>query len=616
MQAATVTLSDCFREELASLRTESVQFSEKHRELARTLGLNAREASDPQVELLLQSFAFLAARLRHQVELDKARLPNTLLSFLYPHLEAPIPSMLIARIDVKPDGTDYAKEQLLQRGRTVNALTANQLGQTVECRFQTCYDTPLLPLRIDAVALESASEYAFAGAGSSSRSVLRVRLSAAGVGTLQSKGRGPRRLRFYIDDAQPDAVALYEMIALHLESIHVLPAAPLTPGAQPLRQLPAEALRWLGMEPDEAVLSANPHTHPGYRLLQEYFAFPEKFGFFEIGRLDELDFSGVSEYFDLLLMLDMPFAPKHHFSAHSLVLNCVPLVNLFTQRIEPIALDHSEYEYRVTGDFANHRYCEIHSIRELESISSEGKPRPIAPYFAMDNFASLEGQDYFYLCRRLPATAANVAGSEMFVSFLDQQFNLGQLTDEVVGGTALCTNRRLPERLMSGSALHLEGGGPVNRIVALTKPTQHHTPPQIGSRPWSLVSQLALNHLSLDGGALALAAMKDILRLHVGPHRESGWKQIDAITELRSRSIMRHVGRDGWRGFVRGSELTVVMEPIDIGAGSVVRFCSVLREFLRGYASVNHLVEVALETRNLKGSPKQWQASAGTAIAL
>ncbi|WP_024904510.1 type VI secretion system baseplate subunit TssF [Robbsia andropogonis] len=610
--AAAVTLSDCFREELAALRTESLQFSDKHRELARTLGLNAREASDPQVELLLQSFAFLTGRLRHQVEQDKMRLPDTMLAFLYPHLEAPIPSMLVARIDVKPNGTDFSKEQLLPRGRTVTALTTNHLGQSTECRFQTCYDTPLLPLRLDTVALESAREYPFLGGTSSSRSVLRIRVRPDGIGTLQAKGRGPSRLRFYISDAQPDAVALYEMIALHLEGIYVLPHA----AARQPRRLPREALRWLGMAPDEAVLSANPHTHPGYRLLQEYFAFPEKFCFFEVGRLDELDFAEVGDYFDLLLLLDMPLQLHLNFSADSLLMNCVPLVNLFSQRIEPIALSHSEYEYHVQGDLKNHRYCEIHSIRDLESISSEGKPRKIAPYFAMDNFSQLDGQDYFYLCRRLPATAPNVTGSETYVSFLDEQFNLGHPNDEVVGGTALCTNRRLPERLMSGSALHLEGGGPVKRIVALTKPTPHHTPAQIGHRPWSLISQLSLNHLSLDGGTVALAALKDILRLHVGPHREGGWKQIDAITELRSRSIMRHVGRDGWRGFVRGSELTVVMEPIDIGAGSVVLFCSVLRQFLRGYASVNHLIEVALETRNLKGSPKQWLALAGTAIAL
>ncbi len=610
MEAANFSLDDSFRQELAALRAESLLFSEKHPELARTLGLNAREASDPQVELLLQSFAFLGARLRHQIEQDKANLPNALLSFLYPHLEAPVPAMLIARLDVKPDGTDFTKEQSLARGRTIIAAAANHLGQKTECRFVTAYDTPLLPLRIEDVSFAAAAEYPFLGATSGAQSVLRVRLCADGIGTLQNKGKGPQRLRFFINDAHAGALALYELLALHLSAIAV------TPCDTPPRLLGADALRWLGMEDDEAMLKANPHTHSGYRLLQEYFSFPEKFLFFEIDRLDTLDFSAVDQYIDLLLVLDTPYDATLAVSATSLHLNCVPLVNLFSQRIDPVSLNHNEYEYHLMGDLKNHRYCEIYAIEHLESLAADGKARLIAPYFAMDNLERLEQQDYFYLARREAAQALHVSGSEMFVSFLDRQFHLGQPGGEVVGGRALCTNRRLPERLMSGSPMHLEGAGPVTAVRALTRPTPHHTAAQIGNHPWALVSQLALNHLSLDGGAVALAALKDILRLHLGSNRDSGRKQIDAIRELRSRSVMRHVGRDGWRGFVRGSELTVVMEPLDFGAGSTVLFCSVLRQFLRMYASVNHLVEVNLETRNIKGSQKQWPAQSGVAIAL
>lgn len=612
MQAANLSIDDSFRQELAALRAESQLFSEKHPELARTLGLNAREATDPQVELLLQSFAFLGARLRHQIEQDKANLPNALLSFLYPHLEAPVPSMLIAQLDVKPDGTDFTKEQSLARGRTITAAAGNHLGQKTECRFQTAYDTPLLPLRIDDISFEAAAEYAFLDNTPAAQSVLRVRLRPDGIGALQVKGKGPRRLRFFINDAHIGALALYELLALHLTAIMVTPCDT----SKSARLLDADALHWLGMEADEALLKANPHTHPGYRLLQEYFSFPEKFLFFEINQLDTLDFSAVDQYFDLLLILDTPYEATLNVSASSLYLNCVPLVNLYSQRIDPISLSHNDYEYHLMGDLKNHRYCEIYAIEQLESLSSEGKPRPIAPYFAMDNFERLEQQDYFYLARRQSATALHVSGSEMFVSFLDRQFNLSQLSDEVVGGRALCTNRRLPERLMSGSPMHLEGAGPVTAVRALTKPTPHHNAAQIGNRPWSLVSQLALNHLSLDGGPVALSALKDILRLHLGANKNGGRKQIEAITELRSRSIMRHVGQDGWRGFVRGSELTVVMEPLDFGAGSTVLFCSVLRQFMRMYASVNHLVEVNLETRNIKGSQKQWPAQSGVAIAL
>src|SRR5450830_139563 len=180
MEAANFSLDDSFRQELAALRAESLLFSEKHPELARTLGLNAREASDPQVELLLQSFAFLGARLRHQVEQDKANLPNALLSLLYPHLEAPVPAMLIAQIDVKPDGTDFTKEQSLARGRT---------------------------------SFAAAAEYPFLAATAGAQSVLRVRLCADGIGALQNKGKGPQRLRFFINDAHAGALALYELLA-------------------------------------------------------------------------------------------------------------------------------------------------------------------------------------------------------------------------------------------------------------------------------------------------------------------------------------------------------------------------------------------------------------------
>lgn len=614
MKSVNLTLNDYFREELAALRKESLQFSENHPELGRTLGINMREATDPQVELLLQSFAFLSGRLHHQIDQDKAALPNALLAFLYPHLEAPIPSMLIAQVDVKPDGGDFWKEQVLLRQRTVTASASNHLGQQAECRFLTCYDTPLLPLRIDDIRLEAAAEFAFLDTLEDARSVLRVRLSADGVGALQAKGKGPERLRFFINDASPSAVALYELLALHLSSMTIIPAPVDT--QQEIPMLPPDSMRWLGMQDDEAVLKANTHTHPGYRLLQEYFSFPQKFQFFEISHLDQLDFSLVDQYFDVLFVLDVPVDATLQLSPASLCLNCVPLVNLYKQRIEPITISHEDYEYHVMGDLKKHRYCEIYTIEELESISKDGVVRQIAPYFAMDKLQTVEQQDYFYLARRQAASANEIVGSEMFVSFLDKQFSLGQLTDEVVGGVALCTNRCLPERIMSGSVMQLEGAGPVKGIHALTKPTPHHTELQIGQRPWALVSQLALNHLSLDGGPIALSALRDILRLHVGSNVERGRKQIEAITELRSRTIMRHVGLDGWRGFVRGSGLTVVMAPLDSGAGSAVLFASVLRQFLRMYASVNHLVEVDLETRNIKGKQKQWQAQHGIAIAL
>lgn len=610
MHAAGTRLSDFYHTELSALRNEAGDFATKHPDAARALGMARGQSSDPQVELLMQSFAYLAARLQYQLRLDEAALPNALLGFLYPHLEAPLPSMLIAELTVKPDGANFAKEQILPRKRYISASASNDLGHKIECRFRTCYDTPLLPLTIQDIKLRPLGDCNFLKQDRRGRSVLQVRVQAQGNGTLAADGL--QRMRFYIDRMEPHALKVYELLAQNLCGIAVhVPETEQTPAV--VKNTPVDALRWLGFAEEEAMLEASPHTHPGYRLLQEYFSFPEKFLFFEV---EKLDFTAAQDHFDLLFLLDTPIDKPLQLTPNVLRLNCVPLVNLFSQRIDPIALDHTEYEYRLQGDLGNHRYCEIYAIEKLESIRPDGSPRPITPYFAMDNFQRMEQQDYFYVTRRERSRAANVAGSEMFVSFLDTAFDMTLPVDEVIGGRALCTNRNLPEQMMAGATMYLEGPGPVTKIVSLGKPTPHGTPDQIGARPWALVSQLALNHLSLADGPNAIAALKDILRLHAVANKMSGLSQIDAITGLTCRPVMRPMVKDGWRGFVRGSHVQLEMNRSQFNDSNPVLFCSVLRQFFTLYATVNSLIEVSLKTQGIKEEQTQWQPLSGARTVL
>jgi type VI secretion system protein ImpG len=605
MQAAGTRLRDFYHAELSALRHEAADFACGHPDAAASLGLARGQSSDPQVEMLMQSFAFLAARLQYQVRLDEAALPNALLSFLYPHLAAPLPSMLIAQIKVKADGAAFPKEQLLPRQRYISASAVNDMGNKIECRFRTCYETPLVALEIKEIALQPATGQR----DGASRSMLRLRLQSLGAGQLHTNG--PERLRFYIDRAEAQAWQVYELLAQHLRGIEVhIPGAD---GAASVRHCPVDALRWLGFDDEQAMLEANRHTHPAYRLLQEYFTFPEKFMFFELARVD---LAGADDGFELRFLFDAPLDKAHRLDSRLLQLNCVPLINLYSQRIDPIALDHTEFEYRLQGDLLNHRYCEIYALEELQSIRPGAGAQPITPYFAMDNFQRMQEQHYFYVARRELSRAAKVSGSELYVSFLDLNFDMALPVDEVVAGRALCTNRQLPEQLMAGAAMYLEGPGPVAAIVALTKPTAHQTPAQIGSRPWALVSQLALNHLSLADGPQALAALKDILRLHVGANKGAGLKQIDAIGALTCRPVMRPVDKDGWRGFVRGSHVQLELDRSQFNDSNPVLFGSVLRHFFTLYANVNSLVELSLKAQDIHQETTQWQPLAGARTVL
>lgn len=595
-----------FEQELASLRSEAVEFGAAFPAIAKTLELSGGRSADPHVELLMQSFAWLAGRLRYQLEVDQAVLPNALLGLLHPHLEAPLPSMLVGEIEVRADGANFAHGARLERGRYVYATASNELGEQVRCRFRTCYDTPLWPLKVAGLDLAAPNAYPLDPSDTRTLSILRASIVRSGKDPIHALK--PPFLRFCIHGEDKQAYVLYDALAMHLVRMAVR-----LPGGE-LRYLDASQLRWCGFADDEAMLEAHPLTHPGYRLMQEYFAFPQKFLFFEVAGLD---LAGADERFELLFLLDLPPSKSDTLDRGLLRLNCLPLVNLFPQRIEPFVLDQQRYEYRLVGDEQHHRYCEIYAVQDLVSIHPDRSPRPIAPYFSLDDFQRLEKQDYFYAPRREVNQTGAVHGTETYVSFLDPELELALPAEEMIGGTALCTNRRLPSQLLVGTQLFLEGAGPVTTLVVASKPTPNQPPQMVGERPWALVSQLCLNHLSLVDGGQGPAVLKNMLRLHVGPASLTGHRQIDGLRALSTRRVQRRMPqREAWRGFVDCLQVRVQVDPGHFEGGSAVLFASVLQAFLALYAEVNTVVELKLESSDRKGVLKSWQPLTGAQVNL
>ncbi len=604
MQTSAHRLKDFYQQELAALRDETSEFAHDYPDQAGALGLHRGRSQDPQVELLMQSFAYLTGRLRHQLEIDQAELPNALLADLYPHLEAPLPSMMVAEIEVRPDGA-----AIVERGRGVLAEVPIDGGGKAVCRFRTCCETALWPLKVVDLAIVSPDDYPRLTADPEVRGVLRVRLRKHGRTPL--KQSRPERLRFHLSPEAGPAYVLHHLLGAHLRGLAVFEKT--AEGTPRVHALPNDSLRWLGFEDDEAALPAHPQAHPAFRILQEYFAFPEKFLFFEIAALP---LEVAEKEFDLLFMLDTPPNPSLRLKPAMLVTNCVPLINLYPQRIDPLTLDHSRYEYRLTGDIAQHGNCEIYRIDRLHAVRAGAAPRELVPYFSMNAFQHIEHQDYFYFTRREASQRARIGGTELYLSFLDARFELTDPADDVIGGSALCTNRRMPERLRTGDCLRIEGAAPVSEVRVLGKPSAHQTPATTGARPWLLASQLALNHLSLSGGDDALAALKDILRMHVGPSSTLGHRAIDGILGVNSRPVLRWHGADGQRGYVQGIEIDLTLDHNRFEESSAVLFAAVLRHFFALYAAVNTVVQVRLRMPNVKGAVKEWPPLAGNQVLL
>jgi type VI secretion system protein ImpG len=602
--SANLGVRHYFQQELRRLREDAAEFAVRYPSIAQELALSRGKSADPQVELLIQSFAFLVGQMQYELDADAASVPNALLEQLYPHLTAPIPSMVVAQIEVKSDGANFEKGWTLARGRQLFATAIGDDGRQVPCRFQVCYHTPLLPLTVTSCGLVSTKEFDFLSDRRDVYSVLRVRMEAARGLAIHALPLDP--LRFHLHGEGVDTPRLYETLSLHLVGLAVM-----VPGDQPApRFLAKEAVKWLGFEPEHAVLPDRSDGTPAYRLLQEYSTFPEKFLFFDI---EGLGHDSATSELDVLFLLDVADSSLR-MQKGALRLNCVPLINLYPRPFEPLHLDHRQYEYRLVGDQTAYAHCEIHSLEEVRALRADAPPRTVAPYFAMEEHGKLERRDYFYATRRAVSQSRPVAGTEMYISLLDTQLEPASPARETLSGRALCTNRRLPEQLRAGDALMLEGPGPVNAARLLGKPTPHRTPRLLGSHPWWLVSQLSLNHLSLVPHGLN--ALKRILQLHVLHGGQRGWKEIDSLAALDSAPVVHHVGFDHWRGFCRGIAVQVVVDEERFGGGSVLLFGSVLRYFLAAYANLNSFTQLTLKSAQRKEEIRTWPPLAGTQIIL
>jgi type VI secretion system protein ImpG len=137
-----------------------------------------------------------------------------------------------------------------------------------------------------------------------------------------------------------------------------------------------------------------------------------------------------------------------------------------------------------------------------------------------------------------------------------------------------------------------------------------------GATLWRLISHLSVNMLSLQGGAESLAALREILHLYCGAERPDSARQIAGLASLATRRIVRRMGDEAWRGFVRGLEVAVEFDEEQFVGGSAYLLSAVLDRFFSLYAGVNSFTELVVSSKQRHGVWKRWPARAGGAFVL
>jgi len=579
-----------YNDELAAIRRRAARFADAFPKIAGRLRVTGEVADDPHVERLIQSFAYSAARVRQKLDDEFPELTDGLLETLYPHYLAPLPSMSIVR---------FAPSNTLASVQTVPRHTeifAEPIGGE-SCRFRTTQDTQVAPIEIVEASLTghpiSAPPSPYAGAAGCLRLSIRARDTNKPLSEI-----GLERLRLHIGSSWQQAVAIHELLVNHTLGIALAHHAD---DRSPV-MLPATGLQAVGFEPDEAILPYPNSSFTGYRLLTEFFALPQKFLFIDIVGLK----AWRGETLEIFIYLDETSAKLERvITARDFVLNATPIVNLFRQNCEPIALDGTRTEYRVLPDARRQKTREIYAIEKVLISGRTGEEEQCQPFFGR----SLKGGNPSLFWQSSRRFDTDDRTSDMEITFVDRVRRPSGPIDKIASIDALCLNRELPEQLPFGGGhpyLQLVSGSEaVGSVEALMAPTPSVRMNEQQGRNWRLMSHLQLNHLSIfdnDG-----AALKDILALYAFRDSRETRQLADALVRVEAKSSMNRLGSGG---MVTGTDIRLEFDPAAIDRPSAYLFGSVLDRFFGLYTSINSFTRLAISMKGQSKPIAVWPARA------
>jgi type VI secretion system protein ImpG len=618
-----------YERELTYLRRLGAEFAERYPKVASRLQLEATKCEDPHVERLLEGFAFLAARVHRRLDNDLPEISESLLDVLHPQLVRPLPSFSLVAIELDPELGKLPGGFHVPRGAELRSRAAHGL----QCRFHTCFDTTLWPATVSGAEWTGAER---AGSGTrvgeavgAIRVELRafdgVKLGALTVATPPDPDAppampGPRgldELRLHLSSEAIIADTLYELLLNNC--LRVVVRDPDQPTRPPV-VLPGSAIKPVGFAEDETMLPYPARASSGYTLLQELFAFPQKFLFVDVvGMAAALRTLGAGNRAELYFII-APFERADRrqmlelgLGQRAFRLGCTPAVNLFAQSAEPILLTQRTVEYLVVPDARRRLEIETWSVDSVAGITpGEGDPRKIEPLYGF-RFGRSDATQVFWHATRRPSGWRTDGGTEVVISFADLSGTPRAPNSEVITLHLTCHNGHLPSRLPFGlderGDFELVQGGPVRRVVCLIKPTPVIEPPLGKPLLWRLLSTLSLNHLSLvEEGRDAL---RELLRLHNVGQSQGGERQVQGIVGVKSGpAYARVVGEQGL-AFARGRRVELEFDEEQFPGGGLFLFASVLERFLALHASMNSFTQLALRSRQRKHLVREWPPRAG-----
>jgi type VI secretion system protein ImpG len=605
-----------YEHELSLFRNMGKEFAKSYSKIAQRLLLEPDKCDDPHVERLIEAFAFLAGRVHHKIDDEFPEITEALLSILYPHYLQPIPSMSVAQFKTDPDQAQLSTGYEIKRNSQL--YTRPLVGKDTSCSFRTCYPVMLWPLEVASASVAPSSNQALTPGSGESLAIIRIELKCLGPATFESLPL--ESLRFYLSGESHIVHTLYELLFNNVVRVEV---GSVGRSRKVTAVLPAPSVRPVGFDREQGLLPYPHRSFLGYRLLQEYFSFPQKFLFFDVAGFNRIGRLPLGNAVQILLHISS-FERKERLqlleqkvSVETFQLGCTPITNLFDRLAEPIGVTQKDTEYPVIPDIHRRSSTEIYSVNKVTSTAPYlEKPREYVPFYSIrHSYSEDPAQGYWYVNRRTSERTGD-RGTEVYLSLVNSQFEAVRPPDESLTVHVTCTNRDLAGELpLTGSygELSLEAGSLV-RVRSLMIPTKTIRPLLRRGLQWRLISHLALNHLSIVQGGKE--ALQEILKLYDFTDDPVIRKQIAGIADLSSTPYVTRIVSEHGIVFVQGIQVDMEFDESEFVGSGIFLFASVLEAFFGLYSSINSFTQLKARSKQRKGYLKQWQPRSGEQILL
>lgn len=573
-----------YEKQLQEFGQQSREFAQKYPKIAQRLSLNQEQIDDPHIERLIQAFSLIAARIDKKLEDSYDVFTHSLFEVMFPQYLRHFPACTVVSFE------DINKLKQLTAAYVIPQKTAlkSRSFKGVQCEFNTTNEVRLLPISLTQLEFQTSPS---------------IHMHLNQNATLS--------LKFEIFNEAQKWI-LDEKLPIYLDAISNFPLQVLD---SIFRKDTGFALRVgprvveisnpfevMGFTEQESLLPIDQHTHHAYRLLMEYFCFPEKFNYLnlDLSRLKGL--LGQQNQFEILIHLKLNLndqAVVRNYSELNVAnfkLFTTPAINLFEKQAEPQKISHTQLQYPLITDAHHPELYQVYSVIEMnmvrEKTNQEQTHLPVLPFFAMSHYHNDKVQ-FFYSLNYVPAQNKT---TQMGYSIVSKHLKPYEIKSDFISTRLLCSNGDLPHEALSQSnnILNLNDSSLARRALILKRPTSPFYFDKNKNEQWRIISHLSLNTLALMKGD-ALSHVKELLALYNLPHSKENILLIDALKQLSFSTTNKLVNSKPFPMFIRGVKAELAVNKSVFRGHSLYIFSQLLSHVFNLKVQINSFVDVVVK---------------------